>query len=102
MIISSGWWIKITWDLFMMILVILNSVVFPIIMCFFNEDYDNKFVNGFDNFSLLCFWFDIILNFRTTYFDKDHDEIVCGKLIAKRYGTSMTFIIDLLASIPFG
>ena len=69
----------------MMLLVIINSVFFPIIMCFFDENFDNEYVTGFDNFSIICFWIDIILNFRTTYFDKEHDEIVSSKMIAKHY-----------------
>jgi len=84
-----------------MFLVLVNSIVFPITMCFYGDDFDNKFANWFDNFSIICFWIDIILNFRTTYYDADSNEVVNGKLIAREYISSITFWIDLLAAIPF-
>lgn len=65
-----------------MILVVINSVFFPIFMCFYDGDYDNVIVTYFDYFSLICFWVDILLNFRTTFLNEDYDEIVSSRKIA--------------------
>ena len=46
------------------------------------------------------FVLDILINFRTTYFDKEGDEIYEGRSIAKRYIKSGKLVIDLLATVP--
>ena len=47
------------------------------------------------------FFVDIILNFRTTYFDMNSgEEIFDEKEIAKHYIVSGKFFIDLLSSVP--
>ncbi len=46
------------------------------------------------------FVMDIIINFRTTFFDREGDEIYDCKSIARRYVKSGKLIIDLLATVP--
>jgi hypothetical protein len=45
--------------------------------------------------------FDIILRFRTTYIDSiSGEEVMDSMLIAKKYVTSATFLIDVLSTVP--
>ena len=47
------------------------------------------------------FFLDIVAAFRTTYYDPTNgEEVTNSKLIAKNY-IKKTFVIDLLATIPF-
>ena len=48
----------------------------------------------------ILFIFDIVIGFRTTYFDAWGNEIRSPKLIAKKYIKGM-FFIDLFSSIPY-
>ena len=49
----------------------------------------------------LVFMFDIILRFRTTYIDSiSGEEVMDSMLIAKKYVTSATFVIDVLSTVP--
>jgi hypothetical protein len=48
------------------------------------------------------FFIDILLNFRTSFYNSRGEEIYSPKLIAKDYVLSSRFIIDVLSFIPFG
>ena len=48
----------------------------------------------------ILFIFDIVIGFRTTYFDSLGNEIRSPKLIAKKYIGGM-FFVDLFSSIPY-
>ena len=48
------------------------------------------------------FFIDILVNFRTSFYNSRGEEIYSPKLIAKDYATSSRFIIDVLSFIPFG
>ena len=50
---------------------------------------------------LVLFIIDIIINFRTTYFDEHSAEIVDAKMIALKYFKSIFFFMDLISIIPF-
>lgn len=47
------------------------------------------------------FLIDIVLNFRTTYYNKRGEEIFSPKMIALDYLISIRFAFDVLACIPF-
>ena len=48
-----------------------------------------------------CFFFDILITFRTTYYDQTSgDEVFEKKKIAKNYLRGR-FLIDLLSTVPF-
>lgn len=44
---------------------------------------------------------DIIITFRTTYYNKRGEEVFDPKVIAKEYITSGRFFFDFLACMPF-
>lgn len=48
----------------------------------------------------ILFLIDIVISFRTSYFNSEGEEVKDLKMIAKRYLKGM-FIIDLLSSIPY-
>ena len=49
----------------------------------------------------LCFFADILITFRTTFYDPiSGDEVFDKYLIAKKYLTGR-FIIDFLSTVPF-
>ena len=43
-----------------------------------------------------------MLNFRTTFFDEENDEITDDKIIFFHYLKSTSFIIDFVSAIPIG
>ena len=54
-----------------------------------------------DNVIDFLFFLDIVMNFRTTYFDSSTgEEIIDKKMITKHYLFGQ-FIIDLLSTVPF-
>lgn len=44
---------------------------------------------------------DVVLTFRTSYYNSEFEEIVSQKLIALNYIRSPTFILDILSAFPF-
>ena len=48
----------------------------------------------------LCFLFDVVVNFRTTYYNGVNELVLDRKVIAKKYIASW-FAVDLLAVFPF-
>jgi hypothetical protein len=41
-----------------------------------------------------------MINFRTTYFNYNEDEIINGRLITKNYIQSASFYVDLVSTLP--
>lgn len=54
----------------------------------------------FEAASALIFLADILINFRTTYINKNNEEIVNQKMIAKHYAKSTMFFIDVITILP--
>jgi hypothetical protein len=48
----------------------------------------------------IFFFIDILINFRTTFYNKRGEEVFSGKIIALTY-LKGEFTLDLLACIPF-
>lgn len=53
-----------------------------------------------DPIILFFFFVDIVLQFRTTYYTENKDEIIDAKLIFKNYVKKKEFWIDVLSSLP--
>ena len=92
---------KTKWDLVIIFLAIYNSFQIPFEIAFDPENMKIPvfyLINGLIDFVFLL---DIIVNFRTTFYDIDTgDEVFDAKRIAKRY-LQNRFTIDLLSTIPF-
>jgi len=68
----------------------------------FEPDFLNSYqIRAFDSFVDLIFITDIIIRFRTTYIDPiSGEEVMDYQLIAKKYLFSITFVIDVLSTLP--
>lgn len=90
------------WDLFVMLLASYNCFSIPFAIAFNPEELESTTAMVFDSIIDLCFFLDIILNFRTAFLSpKTGIEITNPKEIAKNYMKGGKFAIDLLATIPF-
>lgn len=92
---------KTKWDLVIIFLAIYNSFQIPFELAF--EPEDMKATSFVLLNSLIDFFFllDIIVNFRTTFYDiETGDEVFDSKRTGKKYLKSR-FTIDLLSTIPF-
>jgi len=107
---------RTAWDILIMVLILWTSVVLPFRLAFVedatfaNQTIVNETQNASRTLIEIDFWFfadtvqdslfliDIILNFRTAYFD-DGVLIVSLKKIGKKYLKGW-FFIDLLSTIP--
>ena len=88
------------WDIFVICLALWNVFFIPYNVAFRPAIGQTPWFQGFNYFIDFAFFIDILVNFRTTYFNKDGDEIFSPKDIAKRYVLGGRFFIDLLASVP--
>ena len=90
------------WDLLIIALALYNCVSIPFEVAFrtsFTNHWSLKVINYIIDF---LFFFDIVVNFRTTYINqKTGSEVTSAKKIAIHYIFAGRFWIDLLASIPF-
>ena len=91
---------KLWWDFFIMVFAIYNAIIFPLEAGYkFEPWFFLKLFNWIVDF---CFIFDIVLTFRTIYFDSRTGEPVTkGYKIAVNYMFKGRFAIDIIASIPF-
>lgn len=83
------------------ILVLYTSFLSPLDIAFeFEKSTLYDVYIGFDYLILTLFAFDILINFRSTYFDENLDEILAPKLIAKNYLKSYNFYVDVISTVP--
>ena len=74
---------RINWDLCIIVLAIFNSITIPIQLSFKPPFLDSVMIRYINNMIDLCFILDIVLTFRTTYFNPiTGDEINEPKMIA--------------------
>lgn len=93
--------LRIKWDLFIILLAIFNSVCIPINLAFHPPSMNTYLYKAVNQIVDVCFWFDILLTFRTTFkHPRTGDEITNPREIAKNY-CSGTFLIDLISAINF-
>jgi succinate dehydrogenase/fumarate reductase cytochrome b subunit len=90
------------WDIFVMALAIWNSISIPFAVSFMENVEHPAGYLIFEYFVDICFAFDIIFAFRTTFINsKNGLEIVEARKIALNYIITGRFFVDLAASIPF-
>lgn len=90
---------KYHWDIFILIIVIYNSIFNPVEIAF--ELSGDMWFQVSNIVVSAIYVVDILLNMRTSYFDENNDEILDAKLIAKKYCESKYFVIDLITALPF-
>lgn len=83
----------------MIVLVIYNSLSVPFLASF---DPENK-LEALEILEYLldfCFAVDILLSFLTSYSDENGDEVLDRMQIARHYGCSYKFPLDVVGIIP--
>lgn len=92
------------WEIFIILVAIINSITIPF-QVFYGEwiitSLNTDMFAIIDSFIDQIFIIDIVLNFRTTYLDRNSGtEIRDPELIKNRYLRG-SFLIDLISSFPF-
>lgn len=64
--------------------------------------YPEDSIEELDIAILVVFILDILLTFRTTFFNEENDEIIDAKIIFFHYLKSTNFLIDFVSAIPIG
>ena len=86
--------VKLVWDIYMIMLVMVNMVILPLLICF---DLTN--LDAFQNLCNVSFFLDIFLSFHTSYYS--HGNIVESHAkIAKKYAKSW-LVVDFIVAFPF-
>eukprot|EP00347_Sterkiella_histriomuscorum_P001244 403372776 len=89
------------WDLYIITLAFYNCFSIPFQTAFNPDIMDSAYFLIFNTCIDFCFFLDIMLTFRTTYYDPvSGDEIYDKKSIARKYLLGR-FIIDFLSTVPF-
>ena len=94
---------RLTWDFFMSWLLSMMAFYIPYRVClYWEEDVEARSIFIFESTLDAIFALDIVFNFLTAYTDNATDLVVTApKKIATRYLKGF-FLIDLIATIPFG
>lgn len=90
---------KLIWDMFILCLAVITSfmVGFEFVILSLNE---STLYNVTSVLIDIIFLFDILLQFRTTYFSVEGEEVRDWKKIMNRYFRGM-FMIDFVATVPW-
>jgi hypothetical protein len=87
---------RMAWDICMMLLLLYISVSLPFAMGFGQSEVLDQVDMVFD----FIFCFDVLLNFRTSYADREESIITDGRKIAFNYLRTW-FLLDFFSSVPF-
>ena len=90
---------KQLWDLLILVMAIFNSFAVPLEYVV-TELLENQNYAMLDLIINILFIFDIVIGFRTTYFDAFGMEVRDPKQLAKNYLAGM-FVVDFMSSIPY-
>eukprot|EP00930_Biecheleria_cincta_P098946 TRINITY_DN9059_c0_g1_i1.p1 TRINITY_DN9059_c0_g1~~TRINITY_DN9059_c0_g1_i1.p1 ORF type:complete len:758 (-),score=156.35 TRINITY_DN9059_c0_g1_i1:150-2423(-) len=88
--------VRMVWDSFMMFLLFFVALSLPFTMGFGQTDALAEVDRVCDFF----FLFDVVLNFRTTYIDRDEAIVTNGKKMALNY-LKTWFLLDFVSSVPW-
>ena len=91
--------LKLLWDMFILFLAVLTSfaVGFELVIKSLSDRSDYV---AFSTTADVLFWIDICVQFRTTYFSVEGEEVRDWKKIGIRYMKGM-FFIDFIATFPW-
>ncbi|CAG9318026.1 unnamed protein product [Blepharisma stoltei] len=96
---KSGF-MRVKWDIFIIIVVLYNTFTIPYILGFAIEEMANPSIKAIGLINMIVFSGDIIMNFRTTYYDSTSgDEVFDTKEIAINY-LKNRLVFDILAALP--
>ena len=99
---------KFAWDIVVVILVLINCYMTPVELCFrtfqeYVETPGGVVFRVIDHIIDFLFFVDIMINFRTTFFDSNGELVVDKKELARRYmwRPPFWFWMDLVGTIPW-
>lgn len=88
------------WDVLLTFLLLYLAFVLPFRYGFLVKEYGHEPFDTVDNCIDWVFILDIIVNFRTTFSDRDGVDIVRPWPVAKHY-LKTWFVVDLVSSVPY-
>jgi hypothetical protein len=91
--------LRLYWDIWIIALAVWNALNIPIDIAYEPDISMHAVMIALNALIDFNFFIDIILTFRTTYYDKEGEEIFEWKKIAKKY-LSGRFTVDLISTIP--
>lgn len=83
------------WDILILLFVLYYALLIPLQLA-----YELRTSVGLEIFIDFLFMFDIMVNFRTTFYDEDNQIVLDARVVARRYLRSW-FGVDLVASMPY-
>ena len=89
------------WNNFVLLLAIFNSFAVPVEMTVYEKLTEVKWYYATDVIINILFIIDIIVQFNTSFYNQEGEEIRDRKEIATRYMFKGMFIFDFLSSIPY-
>ena len=93
---------KFWWDCTILVLAIVICYLLPVQVAFEPELLESAWYFNLDLIINIIFGIDIIVNFITSYYDEDGNEVFEYDKIAINYVKKLTFYIDAISTIPFG
>lgn len=92
--------LKTNWDLLILVMAFYNCFEIPFEIAFQADFIETPAVQFINNTTDFFFFLDIVVSFRTTYYDIiSGDEVFSGKLTAIAYLKSR-FLIDFISTVP--
>ena len=88
------------WDILLLLISIFHFIRITLFIGFELSMLPGLFDQTMDNLSLFFYLLDILLNFHTTYYDAEGDEIFHSRMICRRYARR-GLLFDALAAFPF-
>jgi hypothetical protein len=94
--------VRMSWDIFILSLCIYIAIALPLSLAWEDtlQQQTNDILSSIDVSMNIIFILDIILNFRTGYYDEEHTLVMDPKLAGKRY-LKTWFVLDVFSSLPF-
>eukprot|EP00931_Biecheleriopsis_adriatica_P104497 TRINITY_DN79168_c0_g1_i1.p1 TRINITY_DN79168_c0_g1~~TRINITY_DN79168_c0_g1_i1.p1 ORF type:complete len:674 (+),score=112.11 TRINITY_DN79168_c0_g1_i1:32-2023(+) len=90
--------LRMMWELFIASLLLYLAVLMPFNLAFY-DDMDQRPFLAVGTAVDTAFLLDILVNFRTTYVNRDGTEVIGSKAVAMHY-IKTWFVLDLCSSIP--
>ena len=91
---------RVRWDLFVMMLAVINCVLIPFDIAFLSNSSEAPYLIAMNTGIDLAFLADIIINFRTSYVSNKSGEQITEKARIFRNYCMGRFWLDLAATIP--
>jgi hypothetical protein len=93
---------KFWWDIIILLIAIFNSITIPLTLTFTQIDAaleNSDAYNAINIASAVLFILDIFIQFNTSYYNQEGEEVTEKKKIRVHYAFGM-FAVDLLSSVP--